>query len=260
MNPGNIEHLFRLRSTLEAFSIVRWRRRSDQSQSSARLWQLMDRLRVYAAQGDYPAFHCVDNEIHRIPVASLGLPALLQSWELVVAELDAGNLEVKRTYWPSLMALYREHVLLLDAWHSADDWIAENATHQHVEAGLFRMAAALGDLPSDVGYVGRATAFMSIHFASHLEIDWIARHVSFISASHLTRLFRRQLGVSPYAFLKQVRLDRAAQLLRACRDPISTIAGRVGYKNTSHFVRDFHNYMGLTPLAYRHKQSPSDDV
>jgi len=38
---------------------------------------------------------------------------VLKSWEIVAADLDEWIFNVKQSYWPKLMALYREHELLL---------------------------------------------------------------------------------------------------------------------------------------------------
>lgn len=38
---------------------------------------------------------------------------MLKSWEIVAADLDEWIFNVKQSYWPKLMALYREHELLL---------------------------------------------------------------------------------------------------------------------------------------------------
>ena len=70
------------------------------------------------------------------------MPALSRSWEVVSLELDAWILAVKHSYWPNLMALYREHELLLPAWCGEDGDAAELATHQHLEAGWHRRMMA----------------------------------------------------------------------------------------------------------------------
>ena len=189
-------------------------------------------------------------------VVAANLDPLLESWDIVAYALDQWILMVKKSYWPNLMALYREHELLLDAWQSDDDWIAEQATHQHLEAGWYRRTMAEGLGGEDMDPVDRAASFIATHFASRLDVAWIARHVSFVSVSHLSRLFRNQKGISPLRYLKQVRLERAAQLLRSGADAVATIASRVGYRNVSHFVRDFRCKFGVTPLEYRHQDGP----
>ncbi len=245
-----LHDLCRLRSTLEAFAVNCWRKNKARREIETELQRMMDRLQSAAKQGDYQEFHRIDNQLHRKLIESAGLPSLVRSWEAVVSDLDSWVLGVKETYWPNLMALYQEHVLLLEAWTSKDDWVAEEATHQHLEAGWYRIAMMKGGT-HDIDSVKRAVAFISTHFASDLDMTWIARHVSFLSPSHFNRLFKDRQGISPYSFLKQIRMGRAAQLLKSSADPVAVIAQHVGYKNTSHFVRDFRKKFDITPLRYR---------
>lgn len=239
-----------LRGTLEAFAVNRWRRSAKRAAISKQLGRILRQLEHLAVQGDYAGFHAMDNRLHRTLVDAADLPALSKSWEQVVADSNEWILEVKKSYWPNLMALYREHVLLLEAWHSEDDWVAEAATHQHLEAGWHRIAVAQGE-DHKIDPVDRAIAFLSTHFSSRLEMNWIAEQVSFLSPSHFNRLFKERTGQSPYRFLRNVRLDYAAQMLRSAPGAVAVIARRAGYRNTSHFVRDFRSKFGTTPLAYR---------
>jgi len=250
-----MHELCRLRSTLEAFAVINWRKRADRSVIAKRLRSIMKRLRDAAMGGDYPLFHSIDSELHRAVVELAGLPVLIKCWEAVSSDMAVWLRNVQQVYWPNLMDLYREHEFLLEAWEFMDDWVAENATHQHIEAGWYRMAAARKEVRSDIGPVDRATAFMSTHFASRMDMDveWIARHISYVSAVHLTRLFRRKMGLSPHEYLQRVRLDRAAQLLRSGSNAVAEIGHLVGYENVSHFVRAFRNRFAVTPLAYRRK-------
>lgn len=246
-DADRLHELCRLRSTLEAFAVRRWPAGAVTRELRRRLGE----LKRCAAAGDYEAFHRADRELHRAAVAAAGLPALLQSWELVSAELDAWILAVKHTYWPSLMALYREHELLLRAWLGGDDDAAELATHQHLEAGWHRRMMAGGRGGAELDPVERAVSFVATHYADPIDVEWLAANVSFVSPSHLGRLFRQRMRVSPLRHLKQVRLERAAQLLRAGAAAVADVARRVGYRNASHFVRDFRRMFGVTPLDYR---------
>lgn len=248
--------LCRLRSTVEAFAVDCWRKSPTRSETEKKLINMIAQLKTAAKKGDYSEFHRIDNRLHRTLVESTEMPSLVKCWEAVVEDLDAWILEVKEIYWPNLMALVQEHVLLLEAWTSADDRVAESATHQHLEAGWYRIAMARGDTLSEIDAIDRAKAFLSTHFESALEMEWVARHVSFLSMSHFNRLFRERTGLPPYQYLKQVRLNRAAQLLRSGSEPVSEVAKRAGYSNTSHFVRDFRKKFDATPLAYR--RQPAD--
>jgi AraC-like DNA-binding protein len=247
----DLHDLCRLRSTLEALAVQRWRRMAGRERTGGELRNLLKKLKRHASEGDYPAFHQADQQFHQTVVAAAGLDPLLKSWEIVAADLYEWILWIKQSYWPNLMALYREHELLLDAWHSEDDWVAEQATQQHLESGWHRLRMAKGLRDHDMDPLQRAVSFIATHFASRLDVAWVARHVSFLSPSQLGRLFRSQMGTSPLRYLKQVRLERAAQLLRSTTDAVALIAHRVGYRNASHFVRDFGRTFGATPLDYR---------
>lgn len=248
---AHFHDLCRLRSTLEAFAVRRWRGNGERQREGDSLRILLDEMKRPATQGDYSAFHQADQQFHRAAVEAAGLEPLWKSWEIVASELDAWILGVKQSYWPNLMALYREHELLLEAWQAEDDWVAEQATHQHLEAGWYRRRMAEESRSTELDPLQRAESFIATHFASRLDVAWIARHVSFVSVSQLARLFRSQKGISPLRYLKQVRGERAAQLLRSGTDPVSLIGRRVGYRNASHFVRDFRVMFGMTPMGYR---------
>ncbi len=248
---GDLRELCRLRSDLEAFAVVRLRRSAERVRIFRALEKQMRRLKSAAMRGDYEEFHREDMALHRIVIEAAGIAALTRSWELVCEELDAWLLQVKLTNWPSLMALFREHEYLLDAWNSDDDEAAAGATHHHLEAGWYRVAMARESLPAEGTAVDRAASFLSTHYASSIDVRWMAENVCFVSPSHLTRLFRAQFGKAPYAWLRQIRMERAAELISSGSAPVSAVASQVGYRNASHFVRDFRAYHGVTPGKFR---------
>ncbi len=66
-------------------------------------------------------------------------------------------------------------------------------------------------------------------------------------AAHFTRTF----GQGPIAMLHDVRLEKAALLLRTENRPVKELAARVGYDSRSYFSRAFRQRFGLSPAAYR---------
>lgn len=245
--------LCRLRSTLEAFAVELWRNKADKREASRELRSLLKSLKQLAREGDYRSFHRVDQQFHRTMVEAARLDALLKSWDSVAAEVSQWILWIKEAYWPNLIALYREHELLVEAWHSDDASVARQATHQHLESGWHRMRIAQGLPDQDLDPVERAVSFIATHYASRLSVRWIARHVSFLSSSQLNRSFHGRMGMSPSRYLKTMRLERAAQLLRSTSDPVAVVARCVGFGTASHFVRDFRALHGRTPREYRRK-------
>jgi AraC-like DNA-binding protein/quercetin dioxygenase-like cupin family protein len=107
---------------------------------------------------------------------------------------------------------------------------------------------------SRVGPVDRrirlAVEFMHDHYGQELSSEEIASS-AFLSEYHFARLFKDLTGMTPGAYLTNVRLERARKLLGETDQPITRIAGLVGYQSQSHFTRLFKATTGLTPRDYR---------
>jgi AraC-like DNA-binding protein len=65
----------------------------------------------------------------------------------------------------------------------------------------------------------------------------------------LLRRFKRELGVTPHAYLVALRIDRARELLGRGMPPVE-VASTLGFADQSHFTRAFRANVGLTPRAY----------
>lgn len=68
---------------------------------------------------------------------------------------------------------------------------------------------------------------------------------------HVCRMTRRNMGVSPSAFINRVRLEHAAMLLGSSDLPVAEIAHDCGIENISHFFKLFRQTYGNTPGQYR---------
>jgi AraC-like DNA-binding protein len=71
-----------------------------------------------------------------------------------------------------------------------------------------------------------------------------------LSTSAFAHLFSETVGVSPYQFLRDLRLDAARSLLLREGVSVTEVAPRVGYSSLSHFINEFKRRYGETPRAY----------
>lgn len=94
------------------------------------------------------------------------------------------------------------------------------------------------------------------HLTGHLNTAEIARSAS-ISESECLRCFRAVLGVSPMSYVRQLRLQRAAELLAGTEKKISDIAASCGFDDLSYFSRAFRQWSGYPPALYRAEQGAS---
>lgn len=72
---------------------------------------------------------------------------------------------------------------------------------------------------------------------------------------NLTRLFIADLGLTPSAVIKTMRLAKARRLLRETRWSIADIAIDCGFSDASHFIRQYREVEGRTPGSARARQS-----
>lgn len=93
--------------------------------------------------------------------------------------------------------------------------------------------------------------------ARDLATDWklptLAAQCS-LSAEHLRRVCRRELGRTPMEQVAYMRIQRAKELLETSEEKLDAIAPQVGYHSALVFSRAFVRYVGLTPSQYRNKR------
>ncbi len=77
-----------------------------------------------------------------------------------------------------------------------------------------------------------------------------------LSVSRMAALFQREVGIGIAHYRDRIRLQRAAQLLRASSEPIARIAASVGYDSPFHFSMRFKAFTGRSPRAYRQQGNP----
>jgi AraC-like DNA-binding protein/quercetin dioxygenase-like cupin family protein len=102
----------------------------------------------------------------------------------------------------------------------------------------------------------RAIDVIHDRYADPLTIDELSRAAG-MSRYHFSRLFRAQTGKSPYRYLLDVRMTRAAHLLRAKRCPVTEAAFSVGCTDLGRFGRMFRAVHGVRPSEYLHQASLS---
>ncbi|WP_407271337.1 AraC family transcriptional regulator [Radiobacillus sp. PE A8.2] len=73
-----------------------------------------------------------------------------------------------------------------------------------------------------------------------------------VSPQHLNTIFHETFGMSPYAFLVQLRIREAKLMLITDRElPLKKVSELVGFNGVSHFVTTFKKREGVTPNTYR---------
>jgi AraC-like DNA-binding protein len=71
------------------------------------------------------------------------------------------------------------------------------------------------------------------------------------SQKHFTDIFRREIGVTPKAYLKIMRFQKAVRTIDAAAEiDWSLVANECGFYDQAHFINDFKHFSGFTPEQY----------
>lgn len=118
--------------------------------------------------------------------------------------------------------------------------------HQQENPSTFRIADQCDDLRNLL----RICIQKILESRGNITVAKLCEQV-YVSPSHLRQVFRTQLGESPSAFIRSVRIREAEKQLMVTDLPISAIASQLGYASPYHFTNDFRKNHAITPTEYR---------
>jgi AraC family transcriptional regulator len=100
--------------------------------------------------------------------------------------------------------------------------------------------------------VRKVTDYMRGHLDEPIGLDMLA-DIAGLSRFHFCTAFRQATGSTPHAWLVNLRMERARQLLARSELPVTEVALAVGYETPSAFTASFRKATGLTPSVFRQR-------
>lgn len=141
----------------------------------------------------------------------------------------------------------------IDAERRADDVYSCGA----IEGLIWQASAELGrgvagaSVPAST-IVRRARALIDAADGEPLSVADLSRYVDCHPAT-LTRAFRKEHGCTPGAYQRDMRVTKAAGLIRGTTLPIAAIATSCGFCDQAHLARSFRAVLGCSPSDYRRR-------
>lgn len=165
---------------------------------------------------------------HLVPANFSSRPELAYLIRLIGREID-GSQNRGRLFVESAIRLFALEV-------AASAW----STPTKIMAGR-------GDLDARVH---RAIAYIEEHFYHDISLQEIGSAAG-VSVTHLSGIFQRQTGATPYSYVINRRLRHAIHLLRTSNMPIAQVALESGFSDQQHMTRAFRSRAHKTPKAIR---------
>jgi len=93
-------------------------------------------------------------------------------------------------------------------------------------------------------------SWIADNLTADLSVPALAEH-AFMSPRNFARAFRREVGMTPAAYVESVRLERARAELEAGETPVEAVAAMCGFGTVETMRRAFHRRFNVNPAAYR---------
>ena len=149
---------------------------------------------------------------------------------------------------------------LRNAWNAVaeEPFDYENQVRYHLSAALRLLSIQCADEKRKVSRQEQIAAermkqmlrFVEEHYAEELTVERIAADAA-LSESACLRSFRQVLGITPIQYVKQFRVEKAAELLRSTQLKTGEIGAECGFADGSYFIKTFREIKHCTPKEYR---------
>lgn len=99
--------------------------------------------------------------------------------------------------------------------------------------------------------------YMEENIERRLTLNQLARYTGY-SPSYFSQLFRQETGKSPLAYLNELKIERACQLLETTDMHVNQICHKIGFDDCYYFSRLFKQLTGLSPRDYRQQEAKKE--
>lgn len=99
-------------------------------------------------------------------------------------------------------------------------------------------------------YVEFVKEYVAVNYMNEVLFSDLA-HVAHISRSHLSTLFKKEVGCTFPEYLTQFRISKAKEVMKVPHIKLQEVADMVGYKDYAHFSKAFKKITGLPPETFK---------
>lgn len=96
----------------------------------------------------------------------------------------------------------------------------------------------------------KAIDYIQEHYSEQVTLNEVAENI-YVSTFYISRMFKRELGISFVDYLNDVRIEKAKELLKDVKYKTYEVAEMVGIPDPHYFSKIFKKYSGMTPSEYK---------
>lgn len=104
-------------------------------------------------------------------------------------------------------------------------------------------------------YTEQFKDYVRSHYREKIFVEDISSAMG-ISRGYLSRLFKKETGITCQEYIVMLRVDRAANMLKYSNETMAYISDYVNFPNQSYFGEKFKKYKKMTPREFRERYKP----
>ena len=97
--------------------------------------------------------------------------------------------------------------------------------------------------------IRKILSYIEDNYQNKITLNDIAGHIH-LCESECTRLFKRHMNTTLFAFLQEYRIERSLEVLQA-GEPVSAVADKAGFSDPNYYSKVFTKIKGCSPREYR---------
>lgn len=97
--------------------------------------------------------------------------------------------------------------------------------------------------------IKKILSYIEENYQNKITLNDIAGHIH-LCESECTRLFKRHMNTTLFAFLQEYRIERSLEFLQADQ-PVSAVADKAGFSDPNYYSKVFAQIKGCSPREYR---------
>lgn len=101
-----------------------------------------------------------------------------------------------------------------------------------------------------------ATNYIHSHLTENPTLESISGQCG-MSPARFHTIFKEQMGITPHAYIMNLKIDTAKILLKDPSNTITNVAFQLNFSSSNHFSSVFRKYTGFTPTQYRKNKCPN---
>ena len=203
-------------------------------------------LENFLSEEDFAAFESCLKEV--LEVLSVSKRHSMYALELYYA---VGNIMISYINKKNIRPQLATHIQLMELFDPGSfvTW-KEGADYLLALTQAIREICRISNENVMTGIAEKTKSYILSHLAEDLSLTVIGKAMGFNSV-YLSRIFKRQTGISIREYIEACRMDLAKKLIVNSRMKIYEVAEKCGYQNPAYFIKIFRAHFGITPQECR---------